>query len=59
MLLINKTDLAPYVGVDLTLMKKDVEQARNSLPYVFGQMKNNEGIEKISAFLNDKGGLSL
>jgi urease accessory protein len=59
MLLINKTDLAPYVGVDLTLMKKDVEQARNSLPYVFGQMKNNEGIEKMSAFLNDKGGLSL
>jgi urease accessory protein len=59
MLLINKIDLAPYVGVDLTLMKKDVEQARNSLPYVFGQMKNNEGIEKISAFLNDKGGLSL
>ena len=59
LLLINKTDLAPYVGVDLKLMKKDVEQARNSLPYVFGQMKNNEGIEKISAFLNDKGGLSL
>ena len=59
LLLINKTDLAPYVGVDLTLMKKDVEQARKSLPYVFGQMKNNEGIEKISAFLNDKGGLSL
>jgi urease accessory protein len=59
LLLINKTDLAPYVGVDLALMKKDVEQARNSLPYVFGQMKNNQGIEKISAFLNDKGGLSL
>ena len=59
LLLINKTDLAPYVGVDLTLMKKDVEQARKSLLYVFGQMKNNEGIEKISAFLNDKGGLSL
>ena len=59
LLLINKTDLAPYVGVDLALMKKDVEQARNSLPYVFGQMKNSQGIEKISAFLNDKGGLSL
>ena len=59
LLLINKTDLAPYVGVDLTLINKNKKKNRNSLPYVFGQMKNNEGIEKISAFLNDKGGLSL
>ena len=59
LLLINKVDLAPYVDVDLELMKKDVERARKSLPYVFGQMKNNQGIEKISAFLNDEGGLSL
>jgi len=59
LLLINKVDLAPYVDVDLELMKKDVERARKSLPYVFGQMKNNQGIEKISAFLNDQGGLSL
>ena len=59
LLLINKVDLAPYVDVDLELMKKDVERARKSLPYVFGQMKNNQGIEKISACLNHQGGLSL
>ena len=35
-LLVNKTDLAPYVGVDLDKMKNDVEVARNKLPYVFG-----------------------
>ena len=58
LLLINKTDLAPYVGVNLDLMKNDVEQARNDLPYVFGQMKNNQGIEDIVNFLNQQGGLS-
>ena len=58
LLLINKTDLAPYVGVNLDLMKNDVEHARNNLPYVFGQMKNNRGVEDIVNFLNQQGGLS-
>ena len=59
LLLINKTDLAPHVGVNLEVMQNDVELARNKLPYVFGQMKNNHGIEKITSFLNTEGGLSL
>jgi len=58
-LLINKTDLAPHVGVDLDKMKNDVEIARNKLPYVFGQMRNNTGVDSITSFLNEKGGLSL
>ena len=58
-LLVNKTDLAPHVGVDLDQMKNDVEIARNKLPYVFGQMRNNTGIDAITSFLNDQGGLSL
>ena len=58
-LLVNKTDLAPHVGVDLNKMKNDVEIARNKLPYVFGQMKNNHGIEQITSFLNTEGGLPL
>jgi urease accessory protein len=59
LLLINKTDLAPHVGVNLDLMQNDVEIARNKLPYVFGQMKNNQGIEAVTSFLNKEGGLSL
>ena len=59
LLLINKTDLAPHVGVNLEVMQNDVELARNRLPYVFGQMKNNLGIEQITSFLNTEGGLSL
>ena len=58
-LLINKTDLAPHVGVDLDVMQNDVEFARNKLPYVFGQMKNNHGIEAITSFLYKEGGLPL
>ena len=58
-LLINKTDLAPHVGVDLKQMKNDVEIARNKLPYVFGQMRNNTGVDSITSFLNKQGGLSL
>ena len=58
-LLVNKTDLAPHVGVDLDKMKNDVEIARNKLPYVFGQMRNNTGVDSITSFLNEKGGLSL
>jgi len=59
LLLINKTDLAPYVGVNLDLMTNDVKLARKELPYVFGQMKNNQGIEGIIDFLNEQGGLSI
>ena len=58
-LLVNKTDLAPHVGVDLKQMKNDVEIARNKLPYVFGQMRNNTGVDSITSFLNEQGGLSL
>ena len=58
-LLVNKTDLAPHVGVDLQQMKNDVEIARNNLPYVFGQMRNNTGVNSITSFLNEQGGLLL
>ena len=57
LLVINKVDLAPYVNVDLDQMKEDVNEARNGLPYIFGEMKNNNGIEKISDFLTSHGGL--
>ena len=58
-LLVNKTDLAPHVGVDLDQMKNDVEIARNKLPYVFGQMRNKTGVDSITSFLKEQGGLFL
>ena len=58
LLIINKTDLAPYVDVDLEEMKNDVEKTRDGLPYIFGQMKNKVGIKEISKFLEIEGGLN-
>ena len=59
LLVINKIDIAQYVNVDLLKMKSDVENARNGLPYVFGEMKNLKGIKEISNFLKIEGGLNL
>ena len=58
LLIINKTDLAPYVDVNLEAMKTDVEKTRDGLPYIFGQMKNKVGIEEVSKFLKLEGGLN-
>lgn len=58
LLIINKTDLAPYVDVNLEEMKTDVEKTRDGLPYILGQMKNKVGIEEVSKFLELEGGLN-
>ncbi len=57
LLVVNKVDLAPHVYVNIDQMEEDVKEARNGLPYVFGEMKNNNGIEKISDFLISQGGI--
>ena len=57
LLVVNKVDLAPHVDVNIDQMEEDVKEARYGLPYVFGEMKNNNGIEKISDFLISQGGL--
>lgn len=40
LLVINKRDLAPYVGADLEVMRRDAEKARGSLPFVFTNMRD-------------------
>ena len=57
LLVVNKVDLAPHVDVNIDQMEEDVKEARNGLPYVFGEMKNNNGIEKTSDFLISQGGI--
>ena len=59
LLIINKTDLANHVNVDLDQMKLDVETARSGMPYISGEMKNNKGIEDIAEFLKTEGGLEI
>ncbi len=57
MLVINKMDLAPYVGADLDVMKKDATRMRAEKPFVFSDMKRGAGVDDIVAFLRLNGGL--
>lgn len=59
LLVVNKTDLAPYVGVDLALLESDTKAARGSRPYVLSRLRQGVGIEDIVAFLEREGGLHL
>jgi len=59
MLVINKVELAPYVDVDLDQMRADTKANRGSLPFIFGSMRKNEGVDQLVDFLADKGGLPL
>jgi urease accessory protein len=57
LLVINKTDLAPYVGASLDVMKRDCQVMRNNRPYVFCQMKHQKGVEVVVSFIRQAGGL--
>ncbi|OLP52535.1 urease accessory protein UreG [Rhizobium rhizosphaerae] len=57
LLVINKRDLAPYVGADLDVMERDATRMRDSKPFVFSDMKRGEGVERIVEFLRVQGGL--
>jgi urease accessory protein len=58
LLVINKTDLAPYVGVDLDQMRADTGKARGDKPFVFASVKNGGGVDEIVSLLQAKGGLT-
>lgn len=55
MLIINKTDLAPYVGADLAVMDRDTKIQRVEKPYVFTNLKTQTGVDEIVSFIVDKG----
>ena len=59
LLVVNKTDLAPYVGVDLTQLEADTKTARAHRPYVMARLRQGHGIDQIIAFLQQDGGLTL
>nr|WP_298101001.1 urease accessory protein UreG [uncultured Shinella sp.] len=57
LLVINKKDLAPYVGADLDVMERDAGRMRAARPFVFSDMKRGDGVERIVDFLRVQGGL--
>ena len=59
LLVINKIDLAPYVGASLEVMTTDALMMRKGRPFVLANMKKGEGLEAIIEFLGFKGGLKV
>jgi urease accessory protein len=57
LLVINKIDLAPYVGASLEVMRSDAIMMRKGRPFVLANMKTGDGLDAIIAFLRLKGGL--
>ena len=51
MLVVNKVELAPHVGVDLEIMAADTATARNGRPFIFGSMRKNDGVAALGDFI--------
>lgn len=57
MFVINKTDLADFVGASLDVMDEDTKRMRPERPYVFSNMKTGEGVGIVADFIVEAGGL--
>ncbi len=55
LLVINKTDLAPYVGASLEVMESDTKRMRGERPYVFTNLRAGTGLETIAQFVIREG----
>jgi len=55
LLIINKTDLAPHVGADLSVMASDARRQRGERPFVFTNMRTGEGVQDVVAFIREQG----
>ncbi len=52
LLVINKIDLAPYVGADLQVMERDAQKMRGDKPFIFTNLKKQQGLSKIIDFVS-------
>jgi urease accessory protein len=57
LLVINKIDLAPYVGADLAVMDRDSRLMRGKRPFVFTNTKEGKGVDAVVDFIETAGGL--
>jgi urease accessory protein len=55
---INKTDLAPYVGANLDVMEQDTQRMRRQRPYVMTNLKTHTGVAEVVAFIEERGMLA-
>ena len=55
LLVINKIDLAPYVGASLEVMERDAQKMRGAKPFVFTNLKTGQGLDRIIDFIVEQG----
>ena len=53
LLVINKIDLAPYVGADLFVMERDSKKMRNDKKFIFTNIRSLEGVDKIVKWIKE------
>ena len=58
LLVINKIDLAPLVGADLSVMDRDARKMRNVRPFIFTNLKALQGVAEIADFIVQQGGIT-
>ncbi len=58
LLVINKIDLAPLVGADLSVMDRDARKMRNARPFIFTNLKALQGVSEIADFIVQQGGIT-
>jgi urease accessory protein len=51
LLIINKIDLAPYVGADLAVMERDARRARGERPFVFTNLREGRGVDQVVSWI--------
>ncbi len=59
LLVVNKTDLAPYVGASLEVMESDTRKMRGERPFVMGSVKSGQGLDEVIAFIERQGMLNV
>ena len=57
--MVNKTDLAPHVGVDPVLLESDARAARGTRPVVMAALRAGRGVDEVADFIIREGGLAL
>ena len=55
LLVINKIDLAPYVGASLEVMERDAKRMRGDKPFVFTNLKTDSGLDRVIDFIVEQG----
>ena len=55
LLIINKIDLAPYVGADLSVMERDSKKMRGDKPFMFTNIRDDQGVDEVVKWIKENG----